>query len=351
MPHLYQRDWSREQLVRYTGTMNQLAGIQPLEASDGPERGSRVMQVWTGSGLTFNVLPDRALDIAACQYKGMALAWRSATGDTHPAYYEPTGSGWLRSFQGGLLVTCGLDTFGPPVREGNEELGQHGRVSNLPAREVGYHAGWVDGTYQLELTGQVRQTKVFGENIVMRRRISTCLGSNKIRLEDSVSNEGFSPQAHMIMYHINIGFPLLSEMARLKLDVSASLPEDEVSAHGLADWQVFQAPTAGFLEQNFVHTPVADQDGWALAEVANPSLNLGLRLRFDTRNLPYLNEWKMMGEGMYVLAIEPMNCNPLPGRAAMRSQKTLPYLEPGECRSYALELEVVEYPQTGGPSD
>ena len=51
----------------------------------------------------------------------------------------------------------------------------------------------------------------------------------------------------------------------------------------------------------------------------------------------------MMGEGLYVLAIEPMNCNPLGGREAMRAQKKLPYLQPGEFRSYTLELEVVEY--------
>jgi hypothetical protein len=343
MAHLYQRDRSHEELARYTGTMNQIAGIQPLEASEGPERGSRLLQVWTGSGLTFNVLPDRAMDIAACQYKGMSLTWRSATGETHPAFYEPAGAGWLRTFQGGMLVTCGLDTFGPPVHEGAEELGQHGRVSNLPAREVGYHAGWVDGSYQLELSGEVRQTRVFGENILLRRRISTCMGSNTIRLEDTVTNEGFSPQAHMIMYHINTGFPLLDETTRLKFEVLETLPEDEVSSIALADWRVFQPPTPGFQEQNFVHTPVVDLDGWAHAEVDNPSLGLGLRLSFDAGSLPYLNEWKMMGEGLYVLAIEPMNCNPLPGRAAMQSQKTLPYLQPGESCSYSLELEVVEY--------
>jgi hypothetical protein len=343
MAHLYQRDWSREELVRYTGSLNQIAGIQPLEANDGIERGSRLIQVWTGSGLTFNVLPDRAMDIAVCQYKGMSLAWRSARGDAHPAFYEPSGAGWLRTFQGGMLVTCGLDTFEPPGREGAEELGQHGRVSNLPAREVGYHARWVDDIYQLEVSGEVRQTKVFGENIALRRRISTSLGSNKIRLDDTVTNEGFSLQPHMIMYHINTGFPLLNESAHLKFDVVETLPEDEASAHGLADWRVFQPPTPGFQEQNFIHTPVVDPDGWSHAEVENPSLGLGLRLAFDARTLPYMNEWKMMGEGLYVLSIEPMNCNPLPGRESMRSQKKLPYLQPGETCKYALELEVVEY--------
>jgi hypothetical protein len=136
MTQLYKKDWSRQELIRYTGHMDQLAGFRLLEGADGVERGSRVLQVWTGSGLAFNILPDRAMDISACHYKGMSLTWRSATGDAHPAFYEPGGAGWLRTFQGGMLVTCGLDTFGPPAWEGTEQLGQHGRISNLPAREV-----------------------------------------------------------------------------------------------------------------------------------------------------------------------------------------------------------------------
>jgi len=343
MTQLYQNNWSRQELIRYTGHMDQIAGIRLLEAAEGVERGSRLLQVWTGSGLTFNILPDRAMDISACQYKGMSLTWRSATGDAHPAFYEPAGAGWLRTFQGGMLVSCGLDTFGPPAREGAEELGQHGRVSNLPARQVSYQAGWVEDDYRLEVRGEVRQTRVFGENILLQRCISTSLGANKIRIEDTLTNEGFSPQPHMIMYHINTGFPLLSEEAHLKFDVVETLPEDETSAKGLPDWRVFLSPTLNYHEQNFIHSPVVDGKGWASAELENPGLKLGLRLNFDARTLPYLNEWKMMGEGLYVLAIEPMNCNPLGGRKAMRALNTLPYLLAGECCSYALEIEVVEY--------
>ena len=180
MTNLYKKEWSRQQLSRYTGHMDQIAGIRLLEGADGVERGSRLLQVWTGSGLTFNILPDRAMDISACHFRGMSLAWQSAIGDAHPAFYEPAGTGWLRTFQGGMLVTCGLDTFGPPVWEGTEQLGQHGRISNLPARQVGYHAGWVDEVYRLEAVGEVRQARVAGENLLLRRRISTGLGSKKI---------------------------------------------------------------------------------------------------------------------------------------------------------------------------
>ena len=337
------KQWSRQELLRHTGSMDQVAGIRLLEAADGMERGSRLMQVWTGSGLTFNILPDRAMDISTCQYKGVSLAWRSAIGDAAPSFYEPNETGWLRTFQGGMLVTCGLDTFGPPAREGSEELGQHGRISNLPAREVSYHAGWEKEDYRLEVRGEVRQAKVFGENILLQRRISTSLGASKIRIEDSVTNEGFNPQPHMIMYHINTGFPLLSEEAHLKLEVVDTLPEDDTSAKGLADWKVFQPPTQNYQEQNFIHTPMLDGKGWSSAELENPGLKLGLRLSYDASTLPYLNEWKMMGEGLYVLALEPMNCNPLGGREAMRARKTLPYLSAGERCNYVLEIEVLEY--------
>jgi len=342
MTDLYHRKLGRAELARYTGTLDQIAGIRPVEASDGPERGSRRLEVWTGSGLSFSVLPDRAMDISACHYKGMSLAWQSPTGDTHPAFYEPSGDGWLRTFQAGMLVTCGLDTYGPPVRDGALELGQHGRASNLPARQVEHQARWVGDEYRLEMSGILRQAKVFGENLVLERHLSTCLGSNRIQIQDTVTNEGFVPQAHMILYHINTGFPLLSEQTRLVLDPLETLAEDEPSRRGVGQWATFQAPTHGFLEQNFVHTLRPDPQGWAQAEVRNPALGLGLRLRYQTSTLPYLNEWKMMSEGLYVLAIEPMNCNHLPGRAEMRARKTLPELEPGESRSYQVELEAFE---------
>ena len=153
MDDLYKRKWTRGDLARYVGSFDQVAGIKPLEAADGVERGGRVFEVWTGSGLNFHVLADRALDISACHYKGMSLTWRSPVGDAHPAYYDASGLAWLRSFQGGMLVTCGLDTFGPPNRDGEEEFGLHGRVSNTPARAVNYSAGWAGGEYWLKNDG------------------------------------------------------------------------------------------------------------------------------------------------------------------------------------------------------
>jgi len=357
MAPLYKRNWSRQEILKRVGHMNQVAGIKLLEAADGLERGSRVFQVWTGSGLCFNVLADRALDISACQYKGVPLAWISAVGDVHPAYYEPEGFGWFRSFQGGLLATCGLDHFGPPcIEEGSElhkeaglreEFGLHGRVGNLPASLVGYRTYWQEDDYNLEITGEVRQTRVFGENIVLRRRISTQLGSNRIQIEDVVTNEGFALQRHMILYHLNTGFPLVSEESRLRLEVEETVPRDEDAKGGLADWMNFSAPTAGYRQQVFRHVPDADAEGKVRVKVENPRLGLGLRWTYNKSSLPYLLQWKMMGEGTYVLGIEPSNCG---GRAGPWKNDNQPHLAPDESCHYVIDVEVIEIQAEATPN-
>jgi len=341
MVTLYNREWSKAELLRRVGHMDQLAGIRLVEAGDGKARGSRMLDVWTGTGLRLQVNADRALDFSSCDFKGMPLSWRSPVGDAHPAYYEPQGIGWLRSFPGGLLTTCGLDQFGLPSRNGGMDFGLHGRISNTPASQVNYGTYWVGDDYELEITAEVRQASLFGENLVLRRRISTAIGSNRIRIEDMVANEGFEPAPHMLLYHFNLGFPLVSENTRLHLQAEETLPRDATAQSGLEEWDQFQLPTPGYQEQVFIHRPKTDKSGITSVELNNPQLGIGLRWSYETANLPYLMEWKMMGEGAYVVGVEPANCNGLGGCDAMRKLDQLPMLEPGESRNYHLSVEVI----------
>lgn len=340
MPHLFESNWTKDELRQYVGHLDQLAGIQFVETVDGLARGSRMFHVWTGSGLSFDVVAERALDIAACRYKGFPLAWVSPVGGVHPAFYESDGLGWLRSFGGGLLTTCGLNQFGPPNEDDGEELGLHGRISNLPARAVGYSAEWQDEAYVLEVKGEVRQARVFGENLVLRRRISTSLGSNKLRIDDTITNEGFTPHPHMLLYHINLGFPLIGPHTHLNINSSEVLPRDADAQPGLEQWSEFQEPTAGYREQVFRHRPIANENGVVQVEVENQDVDLVLQLSYEQQALPYLVQWKMMGQGTYVLGIEPANCGILQGRSEARKKKDLPILQPGEVRHYWLELAV-----------
>ncbi len=171
--------------------------------------------------------------------------------------------------------------------------------------------------------------------------IATALGSNRIQIEDVVTNESFAPVPHMLLYHFNLGFPLVSEDTRLYLQCEETLPRNADAQSGIAEWDRFQAPTSNYREQVFIHRSLAAENGIATVELNNPQMGYGLRWKYGTANLPYLMEWKMMDIGSYVVGIEPANCNGLAGRVATREAGQLPLLAPGESRDYQIEVEVI----------
>jgi hypothetical protein len=129
MTNLFGTSFTRSELLQHVGDLSQLAGVRVGELGDGFERGVRVADFRTGSGLAFTVLVDRGLDIGWADFGGAALAWRSPAPAAAPAFFEPAGLGWLRGFSGGLVTTCGLTYFGAPVVDEGQALGLHGRAS------------------------------------------------------------------------------------------------------------------------------------------------------------------------------------------------------------------------------
>jgi hypothetical protein len=156
-------------------------------------------------------------------------------------------------------------------------------------------------------------------------------------------NLGYVTSPFTILYHVNAGFPLLDAAARLALTAQKSFALDATSVAGFDQWHLASDPIAGFAEQNYLHTMTSSQDGLAAAVLVNRELlgGLGLYLRFDPRELPYLNQWKMLGESDYVLGIEPCNA-PCANRAELRAQGLLPVLEPGQSRTIRVEIGVLD---------
>ena len=343
MPRLYGKDYSRQELARRMGLMDQAAGVRLFELADGWGRGMRAAHLRTGGGLSATILIDRGLDIYDADYNGAALAWVSPTGPKHPAFYEPEGMGWLRSFFGGLLVTCGMTTAGAPSVDEGQELGIHGRYSNSPASNV--HAGgeWQGDDYIIFIEGDVREARIFNENILLHRRIEAKAGSNAISIRDTVSNEGFQRQPHMLLYHINIGFPVVDDGSRLSTPAKSVVPRDDDAKPGIGAYDRFTGPIAGYREQVFYHDMQAAADGYVTASISNPGFNggrgLGVYVRYRQNELPRFIEWKMTGEDVYCVGMEPANCL-VEGRAKERERGALQFLAPGEKREYHVEIGI-----------
>ncbi len=332
-----------KKLKSYVGSMDQLARIRTSVMDDGRGRGIRIADIDNGSGLRFTVLLDRGMDIGDASFNGIPFAYQTPVGIVHPAYFEADGFRWLRSFGAGLLTGCGLRNVGSPEAEQGMRvdgpLGLHGRLSNTPAEDVAVFKGWNNDRYVLSVTGTMREVSFFGENLELKRTISTAMGDNVITISDRIINRGIRPSPLLLLYHINVGFPLLSEAAVVEGCVKKTTPRNGESAAGLDEWNHCQLPTAGYVEQCFFHDVTEAKDGMARMTLRNPDSGLAMEVAYCKAELPYFTQWKMMGQQEYVMGLEPANCYP-DGQMAEKEKGTLRLILPDESVEFKVTIGV-----------
>ncbi len=358
MPHLYGETLDRRALERRTGSLSQFAGVRLMELGDGVERGLRLLEFRTGTGLRFTVLPDRAFDIADCEFGGAALGWHSPTGFRHPGLHEYEGEGglaWLRSFSG-LLVTCGLDHIlfmdaddashyrYSPRQTVHSSL--HGRISTIPGRLLGYGERWDGDECTLFCEGLVQQAAVFGEDLHLLRRIEARVGSSEITLHDRVVNHGWYRTPHMLCYHINLGYPTLAEGSRYLAPIAHTIwaaHEKTYRDQGVG-YRDLPGPQHGFHEQVWEHWLLADEAGKVPVALVNDGFNggagLGLLVETNKAEFPCQFEWQNLQEGQYALGIEPAT-NHVLGKPFAKGRDELIWLEHGEERRYTTRFEIL----------
>ncbi len=343
MVNVFGTKMSKKDFLKHFGDSSQYASAIPVELDYGTATGIKATFVKTGTGLEYMVLPGRALDIAYASYKGFALGWISKTNIVNPKYYEADGKKWLRNFYGGLLTTCGLTYMGAPCVDNGESLGLHGRVSNAEAYDVAVKNDWIEDDLFLSISGKVRETMVFGENLVMSRKISSKAGASEISIETSVENFGFESQPLMLLLHINFGFPLVSSDSAIYGIIKSIAPRDEIAARddGVANFNNFHQPTHLYQEKVFFIEFGANKSGDTELLLYNKKLQLGVSERYNLKELPYFTMWKQMGESDYVLGLEPGTAYPL-GRDKIRERGELMIIKPGEVKQFDLKLSVIE---------
>lgn len=319
---------------KYIGHHSQISGVEEHRLVGGKGDGLRLLEVRNGQGLHFTVSVDRGADISRLFFKGDNYGFFAPSGYVAPAYYDDKGTGFLKSFTAGFLTTCGLTNVGAPSVDEGEELPLHGTVNHTPAEQVHYS----EDEEKIVINAVINQMGIFSDKLMMYRRITCFKSNNRILVEDQIENLGDRVTPLMILYHTNIGYPLLSEQADLYIPSSQVSARNPHAEKDIQSWGSVSEPQPHFIEQCYYHK-FAGGDG--LAGIYNPDIQKGLLISFDANSLDYFVQWKMLGEKDYVLGLEPGNCHS-DGRDIMRSEGTLKFIQPGEQINYAIAFDMID---------
>jgi hypothetical protein len=330
-------------IARSVGLVRQAMAADLVTRGDGWERGVRSVLL-QNDRISIEVVVDRALDIASARVRQIPIAWRSPTEIVAPWFVENSGFGPHRGFFGGLLTTCGLDHIGAPVARSAERFGyraratdafpMHGRISGSPARLSAYGVSEADGGLEAFVEGVVTQVAVFGEYLALTRRISIAYGSAVIRVDDHVANHGYASSPLAVMYHVNMGWPVVAPGARVKT------PPRRLRGEG--DNSPVRAPSAGAAERVWIFAADPDGQGRGTAGIANAHVDAasaaGARLTWDATALPTLVQWEMANvAGHYVIGLEPSTAF----TSDAPDGTGFPILEPGQSKRLGVAIELL----------
>lgn len=329
------------------GNVTQIGGIETAVLDNGSGKGVRVAWVDTGAGLRYKLVLDRAMDIASAYYGQHALAWVSQVGITPPSPFTDNGLDWLKTFGGGLVTTCGLSHVGGPEEDNYGKRGLHGRISNNPAEIISVkQPDILSGDLEMHITGLIKESSVFGPHLVLKRTISGILGHPYLKIADEVINESNVEAPHMLLYHVNFGWPLIDAGSQIvwkgKWQSRDGDPNNRIF-NQKNNFKTCPSPMKahnGFGEDVAFIEPEVDADDRCRAGIYNPSLGFALRMTFDKSQLPWLVNWQHWGENEYVTALEPGTHPPI-GQAKAREEGTLILLQPGEKRQYELVFDIL----------
>ena len=308
----------------YIGHPLQLRGAEPYILQGGRGDGMHLLCVRNGLGLEAWISLDRCADLSRVSFGGDNMGYFSPCGYVAPAYYDAVGSGFLKSFTAGFFTTCGLTAVGSPCTDAGEQLPLHGSIANTPAQLLGME----ESEAGLTVRAQVRDCTIFGRKLILDRQYTFSYTENTIAVRDTVHNAGDSESPYMLLYHCNMGYPLLQEDTQVVIPHTGMTPRNSHAAAHAATALTMEPPQAGY-EECCYYYDVAAKDGQAAVGAYSPSIDKGVVIAYNSLELPRFVEWKMMGKTDYVLGLEPGNCTP-DGRDVLRREGTLPFLTAGE---------------------
>lgn len=311
---------------------------------EGPSAGVELLQI-SGERVGFALLPTRGMGLWRAWAGDFPFGWRSPVhGPIHPSLVplsEPSGLGWLAGFDE-LLVRCGLQSNGAPDFDADGRLRYplHGRVANLPAESLTVAVNADSGT--IEVTGVVREARLFFYNLTLTSTVRMKVDGDTIEIEDRVMNHSDAPGGHQMLYHINLGRPLLGKGAELIVAPEEVVPKTAHAATDVDRFERYDRPRVGFAEQVYLMRLASDASGWTHALLRSADGDAGFGVSFDTSTLPYFVQWKnTAGEADgYVTGMEPATGFPNT-RSYEEANGRVVTLGPGQSVAHRLQLHLL----------
>ncbi len=325
---------------KYVGHRQQLIRADRVVLQEGKAAGSSMIDVHNRSGMHFDVNTSRGLDITNLDFLGQNIGFISPTGIVAPEYFDDKGLGFLKSFTAGFLTTCGLKMTGAPCEFKGQSYGLHGNVSNTPAEEVCCVVEEASENPVVKISGKVRDAAFFGDKLVLNREITCGYKERKISIKDKVVNEGFKESKHMIVYHCNIGYPILSPECEVFIPSEKVIPRTEHAKTGIDKWMKAELPNPNYEEMCYYHTLKKDENNLTTVAIFNDELDMGIAIEYNTETLDHLVQWKMMGAGEYVMGLEPSNST-IDGIEDAVENGSMKYIQPGECIEHSLTFYIL----------
>lgn len=311
----------------YCGSRSQLAGIEQAVCVGGRSEGVRLIDMHNSAGLDLTLTPDRCLDLYRLVYKGVNVAFHSK----NPLQVPPTDSlleeVFFEQWPAGMLTTCGLSNFGSASETGSEGSRErhplHGRIGLLAADITRIEDSWESDSLVVE--GAVRETRLYGRELELRRKVEVPVSAARIRVVDRVMNYRSQKEGVMLLYHLNFGYPFLDETTLFYTNMTdQKVLEQETYATGLSR---YSRPKKG-----------AD----ANVLLVNAGLELAVQITWGCAQLPHFYRWRHMVSGDWVVGIEPATAGTLDGRERAETTADLVYILPSESVELGFSLRIEE---------
>lgn len=317
--------------------------VEKRRLRGGPSDGVDIIRVSHGN-FGFEVVPTRGMGIRHGWLGSTRLGWDAPVlGPVHPAHVplsDDGGAGWLFGFDE-LLTRCGLESNGAPEFYPNGRLRYplHGRIANRSAHRVSVAAD----DRHIAVTGTVDESRLLGFKARLHSRIDSTIGKAGFAVRDRIENISGQATRIQLIYHFNIGTPLLGPGAQLHAPVEFLVPRDDMSACDVEGWHRYEAGTAQRHEQVFFMRLLGDEQRRSRVLLVNPAGSLAVSVGFNLSELPWFTLWKQLGDpgDGYVTGLEP-GVN-LPNRSGFeRGQGRVVELRPGESLETGLQIEVLQ---------